>query len=76
MAMNGEQLAAALKAWDATVPVILLTGFGESRRAENERFSAVDVAVAKPFSRSGLRQAIMQVVCATSSEEPKEQHAV
>ncbi len=74
--MNGEQLAAALKARDAAVPVILLTGFGEIRRAENERLSAVDAVVAKPFSRSGLRQAMMQVVRATSSEEHKQQHAV
>ena len=74
--MNGEQLAAALKARDAAVPVILLTGFGEIWRAENERLSAVDAVVAKPFSRSGLRQAMMQVVRATSSEEHKEQHPV
>jgi CheY-like chemotaxis protein len=60
--MNGEQLAAELKSRGATVPVILLTGFGEGWVPENEGSSAIDTVVPKPFSRSGLREAMMKVV--------------
>jgi CheY-like chemotaxis protein/anti-sigma regulatory factor (Ser/Thr protein kinase) len=60
--MNGEQLAMELKSRGASVPVILLTGFGEGWVPENERSNAIDMVVPKPFSRSGLRQAITEVV--------------
>ncbi len=74
--MNGEQLAEELKARDATVPVILLTGFGEDWTADNQQPSAIDIVVAKPFSRSGLRQAMMQVARPASAAEDKKQDAV
>lgn len=59
--MNGEQLAARLKERDGTVPVILLTGFGEDWAPETDLAGGIDIVVAKPFSRSGLRQALEQV---------------
>jgi CheY-like chemotaxis protein len=59
--MNGEQLAAKLKERDGTVPVILLTGFGEGWTPENEAGRGIDLVVAKPFSRSDLRRAMVEV---------------
>jgi two-component system response regulator HydG len=71
--MNGEQLARELKSHGAGVPVILLTGFGEGWVPENEGPSAIDTVVPKPFSRSRLREAIIQVVGAAPSRRESTQ---
>jgi CheY-like chemotaxis protein len=57
--MNGDQLAAAIKEIDPQVPVVMVTGFGKSASIGA---SAVDVVVAKPFTRMDLRAAIEEAL--------------
>src|SRR5688500_13543625 len=48
--LNGQQLAAAVKATHATVPVILLTGFGDEIQAAGQLPPGIDLVVSKPVS--------------------------
>jgi signal transduction histidine kinase len=56
--MNGDQLAIAIKERQPTMPVVLLTGFGDLMEGGGERPSGVDVIVSKPFTFDTLRDAI------------------
>jgi signal transduction histidine kinase len=56
--MNGEQLASEIKQLAPTVPVILVTGFAEDSSVPQNKDGNVDFVLAKPISRSGLRQAL------------------
>lgn len=58
--MNGDQLAAAIKAF-TTIPVILLTGFGELMKANHEMPTGVDYVMSKPFTFDTLHQALVYV---------------
>lgn len=60
--MNGERVAAAIKRVAPTVPVILLTGYGQTMLTPGESLGDVDLTVRKPLTRSGLRQAIAKVI--------------
>jgi signal transduction histidine kinase len=57
--MNGDQLAVAIKALKPETPILMATGFGD---AGDEVSPAVDFILAKPFSVSSLRQAIVRVL--------------
>ena len=61
--MNGEGLANAIRERDATVPIILLTGFSEVPLSE-DRFSAV---LHKPLLPADLWRAIAQVTADAAS---------
>ncbi len=59
--MNGDQLAAAVKAREPDIRVIMLTGFGGMTEGEcHSEF--VDLTVAKPASLADLRAAIARVM--------------
>jgi signal transduction histidine kinase len=60
--MNGDQLAAAVKAINPEMPVVLLTGFGDLMTDAGERPAGVDLIVSKPFTLGTLRQAIAKVL--------------
>lgn len=60
--MNGDLLAQAIKETCHTVPVIMLTGFGDMITALDEKPSAVDLVLSKPIRRDDLRRALERVV--------------
>jgi CheY-like chemotaxis protein len=59
-AMNGAQLAGAIKQIAPEVPVILLTGFGDEMLALGGNPAEVDLVLGKPICHADLRQAIFQ----------------
>ena len=59
--MTGEQLATAIKNIAPQTPVILLTGFGESRNG-NAHHPAIDHVLSKPVSSIDLRQAVVRLL--------------
>lgn len=56
--MSGEQLALAVKRLAPSVPVILVTGFGDIMLEEGEKPEGIDCILNKPISLGGLREAI------------------
>jgi signal transduction histidine kinase len=60
--MNGDQLAAAIKARAPGVPIIMLTGFGDLQDCGEEISEFVDRILTKPATTSELRAAISAVV--------------
>lgn len=58
--MNGDQLAAEVKARNPKMPVVLLTGFGDAMNEVDERPRGVDAVVAKPFTMAILREALAE----------------
>lgn len=59
--MSGDQVALGAKQHDASIGVILLTGFGELMEAAGEIPDGVDVVLTKPVSIAPLRRALAQV---------------
>lgn len=60
--LNGDGLASAIKALHPTIPIILLTGFGELMQANGELPAGVDCVMSKPFTLTTLQQTIAQVM--------------
>lgn len=58
--MNGDQLAVEIKKVQPTVPIILLTGFGDLISASGEKIEGIDLVVTKPFTMEMLRNAILE----------------
>jgi len=56
--MTGWEVARAIKARRAEVPVVLLTGWGNNPEGRPEERAAVDVVIAKPVGAVSLRAAI------------------
>ncbi len=56
--MNGDQLAAAVKKINPSMPVVLLTGFGDLMIGAGEQPEGVDLVVSKPFNLNSLRDAL------------------
>jgi signal transduction histidine kinase len=59
--MTGEQLAKAIKNISPETPVILLTGFGESRNG-NAHDQTIDHVLSKPVSSIDLRQSVVRLL--------------
>lgn len=59
--MNGDQVAAEAKRLNPSIPIILLTGFGELMLSEGEKPTGVDLVVGKPFTMASLRGALEKV---------------
>jgi CheY-like chemotaxis protein len=68
--MGGDELAATVKAMVPTVPVIMLTGFGDLMDVTGQRPEGVDLVVGKPITLAGLRAAVAAVVGEPSPSEP------
>jgi CheY-like chemotaxis protein len=62
--MNGDQLAAAIKARAPALPIIMLTGFGNLKELNEEISEFVDHVLTKPATNAELRAAITAVLCA------------
>ncbi len=59
--MSGEQMAMEIKRIAPNKPIILLTGFGDPRLAQNAYSELVDYVLIKPVTLFALRQAIAKV---------------
>jgi CheY-like chemotaxis protein len=59
--LNGDKLAAAIKARDAELPVIMLTGFGELMLAAGEKPAAIDQVIGKPIGVKRLREMVAAI---------------
>ncbi len=62
--MTGDELAAAIKEADPTVPVVMITGFVDPKRDYQAEPRLIDVVVRKPFTFAGLRNAISEACAA------------
>ena len=68
--MTGEQLSVAIKRLSPSTPVILLTGYiGETSKDELQS-PTIDLLLAKPLTRSALRQAVVAVMTAAQATCP------
>ncbi len=56
--MSGDQLALQAKRIAPSVPILMLTGFGDFMNVADERPVGVDVVVSKPITMGALRDAI------------------
>jgi signal transduction histidine kinase/CheY-like chemotaxis protein len=66
--MNGDHLARAIKQIDASVPVVMLTGFGDMLNALEERPGGVDEVLGKPVSLDALRATLRRLTDTSGSE--------
>jgi signal transduction histidine kinase len=60
--MNGVQLAAHVRQVRASQPIILVTGFSDSRFDPEEKFADIDLVMRKPVPRRELRRALVSVM--------------
>ena len=60
--IGGDQLAVVVKQFAPSLPVILLTGFGEFMKESGVPRPGIDLIVGKPVTRLALRQAIAKVL--------------
>lgn len=60
--MSGYELAAAIKAITPSVPIVLLTGFGDAMNAQDKRPADIDRVVGKPVTLARLREIVFDVV--------------
>ncbi len=63
-AMKGDALAAALKARDPKLPVVMITAYAETIRGSAQP-PGVDFVISKPFLLEHLREAIAKTVPAS-----------
>ena len=63
--MKGDKLAAAIKAQAPQVPIIMITGYGESLRLAGNFPLAVDLVIGKPFEVQDLREAVRRLLLKT-----------
>ena len=66
--MSGDQVARQVKMLDPTMPVLMLTGFGEFMNAAEQRPEAVDILLAKPVTMAQLRTALRSVTLPAASK--------
>ena len=60
--LTGDQLAAVLKKHAPSVPVILLTGYGDLMLSRHEVPAGVDLVLAKPITFHDLHAALARVL--------------
>ncbi len=66
--MNGDKLAAEIKEVSPDKPVIMLTGFGDTMDAADEKPDGVDHLISKPITRDKLRHSLSKVMGANTQE--------
>ena len=59
--MNGDKLAAAIKALDPTQPIAVLTAYAESLQSARTPLAGVDLVISKPFDVQEFRQAVIRL---------------
>lgn len=60
--LNGEQLAAGIKARSPLTPVILASGYDDALSADDKKPGGVDYLLPKPITREDLRRAVGAVI--------------
>jgi CheY-like chemotaxis protein len=66
-AVDGRRVAASIKGQSPSTPVILLTGWGERLRAEEEQTPNVDTVLSKPPKMRDVRKALASCMRARAS---------
>jgi len=59
--LNGDQLAAAVKAESPGTPVIMLTGHGDTMRVVGDRPAGIDLVLSKPATLAKIREALAKI---------------
>jgi CheY-like chemotaxis protein len=59
--MNGDKLAAAIKALAPQQPIIMITAYGEALRLAGNFPLSVDLVINKPFDFQQFREAVRQL---------------
>jgi signal transduction histidine kinase len=59
--MGGDQMAAEIRRMDPTLPIILLSGFGDIMKAAGDMPEGVTLVIGKPVTMNTLRAAIADV---------------
>ncbi len=67
--ITGDQLAAAIKKSRPTMPIIMVTGFGDLMQASGELPEGVDRVISKPVRLLTLRQAMHEVLASYVATE-------
>jgi len=60
--MNGDQLAETIKKISPAMPLVMLTGFGELMKANEECPKGVDILLSKPLTFETYREALEKTV--------------
>jgi CheY-like chemotaxis protein len=60
--MNGDELAAAVKALDPHQPVVMITGYPETLASTHNPLVGVDLVISKPFDSPELCQAVTKLL--------------
>jgi DNA-binding LytR/AlgR family response regulator len=60
--VDGRKVAASIRAADAEVPIIMLTGWGHRLIATNDRPEHVDRVLSKPPKMADLRGTLAELV--------------
>ncbi len=66
--MSGQQMAAEIKARQADMPVILLTGFADTLLASGEKPAGIDAVLRKPLVPADLWRAMAEVMAGSAAE--------
>ena len=66
--MSGQQMATEIKARQADMPVILLTGFADTLLGSGEKPAGIDAVLRKPLVPADLWRAMAQVLAAPPAE--------
>jgi signal transduction histidine kinase len=69
--MNGQQMASEIKARQAGMPIILLTGFADTLLASGEKPDGIDIVLRKPLLPGDLWRAVAQVTSAQHNTQPE-----
>jgi signal transduction histidine kinase/ActR/RegA family two-component response regulator len=67
--MGGDQLATMVKEQAPSIPVVLLTGFGDLMNAAGEKPDGVDLVVKKPVRLSTLREVLAKMTGGASAAD-------
>jgi len=70
--MNGDQFAAAIRARDPQMPIILVTGFADLMKQVGEHPGCFDVVIQKPFTLGSLREGMSTALALHSCDDAVE----
>ncbi len=59
--MNGDEMVEQIKLVSPSVPVIMVTGFGELMKVKGEHPKGVDIILSKPLTLSAFRGAVSRI---------------
>jgi len=63
--MKGDELAAEIKRFAPTQPVVMFTGYAEAVRATDTGAKGIDLVLGKPFDLEELRRALAMLLPAS-----------